>query len=302
MKTLTKKENNIGRLQMAVAALLWGLAGVCVKSVEWGSMSLMAARSFISLIMLFAVKRSFKVKLSKANVMGALMMSATSILYIEAIKLTTAGTAIVLQYVAPILVFLYSVIFKKQKPRLYQTLITLAVFGGCLLSFADSLDPSRFLGNILGLASGFAFAGQIIIMNGENNDSEDCLMISNLLSFLICTPFMFFDKALVFNFNNIFWVLILGVFQYGLANIFFGKGIKKVDGVEGSIILIIEPVFNPIPVAIFCGEKMGVFAIIGSIIVIACVALYALIPSLEKRKEQNINEKKVNITQTDVKE
>ena len=286
LKTQTKKENNIGRLLIALTAVLWGLAGVCVKSIEWNSMSLMATRSLISLIMLLAVKRSFKVKLSKANVFGAVMMSATGMLYIESIKLTTAGTAIVLQYIAPILVFLYSVIFKKQRAKLSQALITLAVFGGCVLSFADSLDPTRFVGNLLGLASGVTFAAQIIIMNGQDSDSDDCLMIGNFISFVVCVPFMFFDESLVFNFKNIIWVLILGIFQYGFANILFSRGIKKVDKVEGSLILTIEPIFNPIPVAIFCHEKMGALAIIGSVIVIVFVSLYGLLPTLEKRKEK----------------
>lgn len=274
---ISKRDNNIGRLLMVTTAVLWGLAGVCVKSIEWSSMSLMAARSIISLAMLLVVKRSFRVRFTKSNVLGAVMMSATGILYVESIKLTTAGTAIVLQYIAPILVFLYSVLFQKKKAKLIEALITIAVFLGCLLSFADSLDPTRIIGNLFGLASGVTFAGQIIIMNSKDSDSEDCLLISNMISFLFCLPFLFFDSSLVFDSKNIIWVLILGVFQYGMANILFSKGIKKVDKVEASLILTIEPIFNPIPVAIICGEKMGALAILGSAIVIVFVSLYGIV-------------------------
>lgn len=274
---ISKRDNNIGRLLMVTTAVLWGLAGVCVKSIEWSSMSLMAARSIISLAMLLVMKRSFRVRFTKSNVLGAVMMSATGILYVESIKLTTAGTAIVLQYIAPILVFLYSVLFQKKKAKLIEALITIAVFLGCLLSFADSLDPTRIIGNLFGLASGVTFAGQIIIMNSKDSDSEDCLLISNMISFLFCLPFLFFDSSLVFDSKNIIWVLILGVFQYGMANILFSKGIKKVDKVEASLILTIEPIFNPILVAIICGEKMGALAILGSAIVIVFVSLYGIV-------------------------
>ncbi len=269
---------------MASTAVLWGLAGVCVKSIDWSPFSLMAARSIISLIMLFAVKKSFSLKFTKANIAGAVMMSATGILYVAAIKLTTAGTAIVLQYVAPIIVFLYSVIFQKRKAKISEALITLAVFSGCVLSFSDSLDASHVLGNILGLLSGFTFAFQIIIMNSSEADSQDSQIISNLFSFVFCLPFMFFDTSLVFDAKNIIWVLILGVFQYGTANILFSKGIKLVDKVEGSLILTIEPIFNPIPVAIICGEKMGVRAVIGSAVVIVFVALYSVISARNKEE------------------
>ena len=275
MKT---KERTTGRIQIAFAAMLWGLAGVCVKSITWGAMSLMAARSVISLIMLAIVKRSVKVRWTKTNLLGAVMMSATGMLYVQSIKMTTAGTAIVLQYVAPILVFLYSVLFKKRKVRFAEVLITLAVFGGCVLSFADSLDPTRLVGNLLGLASGFTFAAQIIVMNSAESDSNDCLFLSNILSFLVCIPFVFTDSTISFDRKNILWVLILGVFQYGLGNILFGKGIQKIDRVEASLLLTIEPIFNPIPVAIFCGERMGTLALIGSAVVIGFVTLYSLLP------------------------
>lgn len=287
--TEKKKENSIGRLLVALTAVLWGLAGVCVKSIEWSALSLMAARSLISLIMLFAVKRTLKVKLTKTNLLGALMMSATGILYVLSIKMTTAGTAIVLQYIAPILVFLFAVIFQHRKAKLSEALITLAVFGGIVLSFADSLDPTRIVGNLLGLASGVTFAAQIIIMNNEESDSDDCTVISNFISFAICLPFVFFDDSLVLDFKNIVWVLILGVFQYGLANICFSRGIKKVDKIEGSLILTIEPIFNPIPVAIFCHEKMGNLAIVGFIIVIVFVSLYGLLPTIEEHRRKKKN-------------
>lgn len=268
---------------MAATAILWGLAGVCVKSITWSSFSLMAVRSFISLIMLVAVKKSFRAKLTKANIFGALAMSATGILYVESIKLTTAGTAIVLQYIAPILVFLYSVIFQKRRAKFSEAVITLAVFGGCVLSFADSLDPTRIAGNILGILSGITFAAQIIIMNAENSNSDDCLYLSNIISFVVCLPFMFFDSGLSFDKKNIIWVLVLGIFQYGLANILFSRGIKRVDKVEGSLILTIEPIFNPIPVAIICGEKMGRLAIAGFAVVVVFVTLYGLLPAIEER-------------------
>lgn len=281
-QALSKNQRTLGRTCIALTAILWGLAGVCVKSIEWGSFSLMAARSLISLFMLFIYKGSLKLNFSKTNILGALMMSLTGILYVAAIKKTTAGTAIVLQYIAPIIVFLYSVFFQKKKAKLTDFFITLAVFSGCVLSFSDSLDPTHIFGNILGLLSGFTFAFQIIIMNSPDADSRDSQIISNLFSFIFCLPFMFFDKSLVFNTKNIIWVLVLGVFQYGLANILFSKGIKLTDKVEASLILTIEPIFNPIPVAIFCNEKMGARAVIGSAIVIIFVTLYSVSQNREK--------------------
>ncbi len=271
---------------MVLAALLWGLAGICVKAVPLGSMSLIAARSLLSLFVLFGVKRSFRLRFTRWNVLGAVFMSVTGMLYVEAIKLTTAGTAIVLQYIAPILVLLYMVLFRHRKIRLSEILITLAVFAGIILSFYDSLDPARFLGNVLGVLSGFTFAGQIIVMSREGTDTGDSLIISCIISFLAAFPFMLRDPNLAWDIRMILWVLAFGLLQYGAANALFGYGIRRLDNVEASLILTIEPVFNPIPVAIFLGERMGILAVLGSVIVIFFVTLYGLLPWIRERLRQ----------------
>lgn len=272
-----RKEKNIGRLQLLGAALLWGLAGVCVKSISWGPLPIIAVRSFISVLLLFAAKGSLRLQINRPNLLGALAMSATSLLYVTAIKLTTAGTAIVLQYMAPILVFLYSVLFQHRRPRLIQMLLTLSVFAGCVLSFLDNLDFSHVLGNLLAVASAFTFAAQLLVMNSEECSTQDSLILGCLISFAAALPFCF-SAPLDWSLKNLFWLGILAVFQYGLANLLFSAGIKKTGSVEAALLLSIEPVFNPILVAIICGEKMTVFAVCGAALVILSVTLYNILP------------------------
>lgn len=278
-----RRSTAAGRAMMLAAAILWGMAGICVKSITWGPMSQIAARSLLSFLILAAFKRSMKLRFSKQNILGALAMTATGILYVTAITMSTAGTAIVLQYIAPILVLLYYVIFRHRRPTLAEILISALVFVGVFLSFMDDLDMTHVIGNILAILSGFAFAAQIVIMSGSDNDSSDSLMISCLISMVIALPFMLTDKGLSFDSKNIFWVLMLGIFQYGMANVLFGYGIKKVNTIEGSLILTIEPVFNPIPVALLGIEVMGTKAIIGAVIVITGVTVYGLLPVITAR-------------------
>lgn len=280
---IIKKEQTKGRFYIIGTALLWGLAGVCVKSIPWNSFSIMASRCGIGILMFGALRKSFKIHFNKYTLFGAVMMSITGILYMMSIKLTTAATAIVLQYTAPIFVFLYSVIFQKRKAKLSETLIVLLVFGGCVLSFIGELDPTKMLGNILGILSGVSFAAQIIAFSEKRADSNDGMYLSNIISFITCLPFMFFDKNMAFSPKIIFWVLVLGIFQYGLANIFYAKGCQIVNKIETSLLLTIEPVFNPIPVLLITGEMPGPLALVGFVIVIAGVTLYGVLPIIEKK-------------------
>ena len=281
MKNLQTK----GRIYIVLTALLWGLAGVCVKSIPWSPFCIMAARCAISMVVVGIGRRSFKLHVNKRTFFGAVAESLTGILYMSAIKLTTAATAIVLQYTAPVLVFLFTVAVKKKKPTLLQTLITLAVFFGCALSFADDLAPGNLLGNLLGLASGVTFAAQIIAFSDEKADAGSGMILSNLLSFIVCMPFFFFEKNLDLSGKTIFWVLVLGVFQYGMANLFFSRGCPKLAETETSLLLTIEPIFNPIPVWLVTGEVPGPLAIAGFVIVIAGVTAHT-VTSSRKQEEK----------------
>jgi len=284
----TEKSSGSGRALILGAALLWGLAGVCVKELDgWPTTSIVAARSFLSLIIITVAKlirdRSLKIKFSLRNIAGAAAAAATGLLYVQSIKMTTAGTAIVLQYVAPILVLLWSVLFAGRRLRLSEALITAAVFGGIILSFADSLEPSRIVGNLLGLASGVTFAAQIIIMNDQKTDSLDSMWLSSAAALIFSLPFAFSIAPGALNAHNLIWILLLGIFQYGGGNLLFALGIPRTDGIEASLLLNLEPVFNPIPVALIYGEKMGPLAIAGSVVVIFFVALYGALPALRRK-------------------
>ena len=280
------RERLVGRVQVICAALLMGTAGICVSSVCWSPMSQIASRNVIALILLMLFMRGPRIRITRTRALGAVMMSATGMLYISAIKLTGAGTAIVLQYIAPILVFLYSVIFDKRKAQAPEVAITAIVFGGIVLCFADKMDMRHLLGNILGILSGFTFAGQILVMNHEKtpDGNRSTLILSCVLSMIVSLPFMITDRMLVWDFKNIFWICILGVFEYALANILLSKGIRRVDAVEGSLMMVLEPVVNPILVAVFLGERMGPAAIAGAVIVIAGVTVYSLLDRLSGKR------------------
>ena len=265
-------------------ALLWGLAGVCVKSICWSSLSIMAVRCLASLLTMGAMRKSLRVRITKKNVICAALAASTGILYMMGIKNTTAGTAIVLQYTAPILVLIFNTIFYRKKPDAREIIIVLAVFAGCILSFADDMGAGHLLGNVLSLASGVTYALQIMMFSRDGVDAEDCMMLSNMMGFIVCVPFIFFDKGIAATTpSTLLWLAIMCIFQYSVANILYSRGCKSVSDIECSLLLTIEPIFNPIPVAIFCGETMGRKALIGFAIVIAGILAYTLTSASKKQ-------------------
>ena len=66
--------------------------------------------------------------------------------------------------------------------------------------------------------------------------------------------------------------MLLGVFQLGLSYVLFTKGIRHVRAIEASLISTIEPVLNPVWVALLLGERPQFWAIVGGILVLGAAA------------------------------
>lgn len=213
-----------GRLLILATALLWSTAGVVVKYLSWNAFSIAGFRGLLSMLTLMAFRcangrkgfASVCPRFSKANVCTGLFMFLTSTSYTLAIKMTTAANAVVLQYIAPMLVMLYAVMFEAHKPDLTSILLTIAVFVGYLLTFAGKLSFRGALGNGIALLSGFALAGQVIVSRKTEGGSLDGLMIGSGLSFVVFFRGCFLSRWRPLRFQRCSPQRFLALFNTGL--------------------------------------------------------------------------------------
>ena len=74
------------------------------------------------------------------------------------------------------------------------------------------------------------------------------------------------------------WLLLaaLGLGQIGLPYVLYGLAIPRLPALEGTLVPTLEPILNPVWVAMGTGERPGPMAIVGGGIVLASVLLQAL--------------------------
>ena len=72
-------------------------------------------------------------------------------------------------------------------------------------------------------------------------------------------------------------VVFLGVVQMGIPYSLYGRATALISGVEVSLISMIEPILNPIWVALIYGEVPGSRALIGAVLIIGAVIAYSII-------------------------
>ena len=116
-----------------------------------------------------------------------------------------------------------------------------------------------------------------------DSDALSSVFWGEVISAATGLPFLFQETE--FPTTAIVSLVVLGVFQVALAYILLAIGLKTTPPVTASLVSGIEPVLNPILVAVFYGEAMGPFALIGAAIVIAGVVGYNVLQARQGLEE-----------------
>ncbi len=272
------KKEHIAAAEMLLCAVLWSIAGIFIKLLPWNSFVVAGLRSLIAglTISLYMGYAHFRFVMNRQTLLAALMASCTYICFVSANKLTTAANAIVLQYTDPVFIVLLSALLFKEKIRKSDLAVVLLTLGGIALFFFDQLKPGYLLGNCLAIVSGVFFAGMYISIGRLTvQERFSAIVFAQLLTFAVGLPFVFITKPVI-TAATIGCILVLGVFQLGAAYILYVQASRSCPPLACSLLAAIEPLLNPFWVFLFDGERPGIFALIGAIIVVASITAWCV--------------------------
>jgi drug/metabolite transporter (DMT)-like permease len=273
---------------LILTAILWSFGGLLIKIVSWNPIAIAGMRSAIASIFILIYLRRPRLNWSRNQILGALFYAATVILFVYATKKTTAANAILLQYSAPIYVALLGHRILGEKTSRLDWIIIFTVIVGMMLFFFDQFQIGNVLGNIVAILSGVTFALLTIYLRSQKDASPlESVLMGNILTALIAIPFMLTSAP---GKGSWLGLILLGLFQIGLAYILYSIAIKYVTALEGSLIPIIEPILNPIWVFLALGEKPSKWALIGGSIIIVAMILRYLLPALMNKKQKTFQQ------------
>lgn len=261
---------------MLAASFCFSLGGLLIKLIPWNPLAINGMRNLIAALVIgaYLVITHHRLKFNFTVFCGAVCMFGVTTLYAVANKMTSAGNTIVLQYSAPVWIILFMYLFFGKKPGRNEIMAVLMVLLGILCFFFESLSSGRWLGDALALLSGVFYAGVFMLNSFEKGDALSSVFFGQLLSAVLLSHLVRFETD--FTASALIAVFVLGSVQVGLAYIFFTTGTRLTDPVTASIINALEPILNPILVAVFYGELLGRLSVIGAVIVIAGILLYSL--------------------------
>lgn len=264
----------VGYVYVLLSAICFALAGVLIKSIDWNALSISGGRSIFAAVVLYAYLRSQgkRLVLNGPTAVGALINFVMLQTFVVANKLTTAANAIVLQFTMPVWLIIVMVLFMRERPRRAAVGACAVIFVGIVCFFFDDLSFSGMLGNVIAVVSGMAYAGVFLLKRMPGCDFESAAVLSFLACAICGVPTVL--QEVDFSVTTVLAVVVLGVVQVGLAYVFLSKGLDRVSPVAAALLSTIEPILNPILVALVVGEAVGPMSLVGAVLVIGGATAY----------------------------
>jgi drug/metabolite transporter (DMT)-like permease len=272
------------RLAAIAAAVLFSTGGAAIKVAAFSAPQVSALRSGIAALALLLFLRG-RLAWSPAALAIGIVYGGTLTLFVASTKLTTAANAIFLQSTAPLYLLPLSPLLLREPVTRRDLVYVSAVAVGMVSCFfgqpaATVTAPDPATGNLLGVVCGLVWALTLLALRwAERGHAHPGLGLTavvagNTLACAIALPFALpFPSAPAGA-----WAtgLVLGVFQIGLAYVALTTAMRHLPALDASLLLLLEPVLNPIWTWLVRGERPGVWTIVGGAIIVVAAAVKAV--------------------------
>lgn len=284
-------------LYVILAAAMWGIGGVVAKYLFVNGVKALALtqiRETLSFLLLMAFffltsrRELARIGLSDVPylaVMGIAGLAMVQISYYSAVRDIQVAAAILLQYMAPMFILLYSAFFMRERvtpPKLVS--LALAVTGCGLVAGAYKVDFLRL--NLAGVAWGLmsALFFSFYTLYGQAGLKKYNAMtlfayssgFGALLWWVINPPQAFF--AVHYSAKTWLGFLYIAAFGTIVPFVLYFKGLERMEASRVSITSTLEPVVAGVVAFLSLGETMEAPQILGGMLVIAAIILLQQTP------------------------
>lgn len=267
------------RLQIALAAVLFSTGGAAIKWAAFDGWQLAGFRAGIALLTILALIPEARRGWSWRTALVGCAYAATTLLYVQANKHTTAASAIFLQSTNPLFILVLAPWLLGERAT-RRDLLHMAVLGAGLMLFFLGVDrpsltaPNPLLGNVLAAACAVTWAFTLIgyrWLVARGGSIAAAAASGNLTA---CVVALVLALPLAAG-RPVDWAVLgfLGVFQLGLPYVFMVRAIPRLRALEVALFLSIEPVLNPIWAWLVHGETPGPATLLGGAMILGATVL-----------------------------
>lgn len=276
----------IGIALLIVTSILWSISGVAVKLAEMNPLAFAFYRSLfaaLALVLLLPWSKGLR-PMGRWMFITVVFYAAVVALLITAMTMETAAKGILLQYSGPVFCALFAWLFQRRRiPGRSVVAILIASIGVVIMIFGGE-GLSGWKGPAAGMASGICFGALILLLEkvdrsaGGKADPIWIVFVNNAGSALLLLPLCLWQDALPLTQLQLYSIIGIGAVQLALPYVLFQFALRRVHPVEASLLVLLEPVLNPVWVALLTSERPDMATIIGGIAILGAMVLEATRP------------------------
>ena len=261
---------------VVVATIIWGFAGVLVKTIALPTAVIAAFRlgvpTIVTGLYLWWKKVHIWHKVTTLFVVASLLNAIRLYFDLKGLELLPVSVSVVLSYTSPIFVMVFSFFFLKEKITLRKIIILMCVLTGILVLVSGtdlSLSNVAFLGAACKILAAVIYAVSVILLKKESphNDPFTLLFFQNVLGAIIFLPFFITASPFPTTFQislSIFYAFFIGFVGFA----FFFYAFKRLSVTTSALISYLEVVTAVLCGVIFLGESITLQLIFGGALII----------------------------------
>jgi drug/metabolite transporter, DME family len=266
------------RAKIIAAAVLFSSGGAAIKWCAFGGWQLAAFRASLATLTILVLVPESRRAWSWRTVVVGLVYAATTLLYVQANKHTTAASAIFLQSSSPLFILLLAPLLLGEHAT-RRDVIQIAIMGAGMGLFLLGLDqpsrtaPNPALGNVLAAICAVTWAFTVMgyrWLAARGSSVAAAAVSGNLTAALVA--FVMAQPLAAGRPADWAVVVFLGVFQLGIPYLFLARAVPQVRALEVGLFLLVEPVLNPIWAWLVHGETPGPATILGGALILGATA------------------------------
>ncbi|WP_428940281.1 DMT family transporter [Fontivita pretiosa] len=283
----TSRSRAFGVALLVATSILWSLSGIFVKTVNIDSIAFAFWRSLAAgaaILPLIWLSRQPWPDL-RWMLLSVVVYAAVVSLLITAMTDATAAVGILLQYTGPVFCALFAWIFQRRRIGGRTWLAIAIASGGILIMMLGGQFPRGWVGPVCGLLSGIAFGALILILEklnrlaGGQANPFAIVAFNNLgCAILLVGVMLLLARPIMAMPWQVGMVLMCGVVQLGIPYVLFQLGLRRVPAVDASLLILLEPVLNPLWVWLAIGERPDAATFVGGAAILIAMSLEATNP------------------------
>jgi RarD protein len=268
-----------GQLSIASAALAWSLAGVLQRGLHVTTATQIAGRAFFAALTLIAIclveaRRAgdglwrFSRAIGWTGIAMAICMAGANASFVTALNHASVASVLFIQALAPFVAVVLARLFLGEVATRRTWVATIVAVGGVGVMVGDRASISWF-GLAASVLMTVLFAVAIVLTRRSHHVSMTPAVV--LTQLLVLVGSAGFASPGDVRIGDLWRLVVLGVFQMGLAQLLFVVGARLIPASETALLTLLEVVAGPLLVWLFYAENPGRPTLIGGLIVLAAV-------------------------------